>query len=150
MRELTTRLDGVVYLEPAVHSDDRGFFGEGQARLVRCARGRIWDVVVDVRRDSPSYGQWEAFELDDQQLRQLYIPVGYAHGFCVLSDVADVVYKCSTYYDPGVERGFRWNDPDVGIAWPEEVEWQVSARDAEAPLLRELSAALPLVYASIP
>ena len=112
--------------------------GGGQAKLVRCARGRIWDVAVDVRQGSPTYGEWEALELDDEGLRELYLPVGFAHGFCVLSDVADVVYKCSTYYDPALERGFRWDDPEVGIAWPAEVEWHVSARDAQAPLLREL------------
>ncbi|MDQ3850153.1 MAG: dTDP-4-dehydrorhamnose 3,5-epimerase, partial [Actinomycetota bacterium] len=81
--------------------------GEGQAKLVRCARGRIFDVVVDLRRASPTYGDWEACELDDEHARQLYVPIGFAHGFCVLSDVADVVYKCSTYYDAAVERGFR-------------------------------------------
>src|SRR5687768_1648763 len=73
--------------------------GEGQAKLVRCARGRILDVVVDLRRTSPTYGEWEAHELDDVSGHQLYIPVGFAHGFCVLSEVADVTYKCSTYYD---------------------------------------------------
>jgi dTDP-4-dehydrorhamnose 3,5-epimerase len=125
--------------------------GAGQAKLVRCARGRIWDVAVDVRRDSPTYGQWEAAELDDETLRELYIPVGFAHGFCVLSDVADVVYKCSTYYDPAVERGFRWDDPDVAIAWPADVEHQVSQRDATAPLLRELEGELQFgVQAPVP
>ncbi len=125
--------------------------GAGQAKLVRCARGRIWDVAVDVRRESPTYGQWEAHELDDDGLRELYIPVGFAHGFCVLSDVADVVYKCSTYYDPAVERGFRWDDPEVGIDWPRDVEWQVSARDTQAPPLRELAPELSFgIQASLP
>ena len=81
---------------------------------MRCARGRILDVVVDLRRASPTYGEWEAHELDDERARQLYIPVGFAHGFCVLSDVADVTYKCSTYYDAAIERGFHYADPDVG------------------------------------
>jgi dTDP-4-dehydrorhamnose 3,5-epimerase len=117
--------------------------GEGQAKLVRCGRGRILDVVVDLRRQSPTYGQWEGFELDDDTLKQLYIPVGFAHGFCVLSDVADVIYKCSSYYDPAVERGFRFDDPEVGIEWPTDLELDVSERDRTAPLLREIAPDLP-------
>ena len=116
--------------------------GAGQAKLVRCARGRIFDVVVDLRRSSPTYGEWEGVELDDERARQLYIPVGFAHGFCVLSDVADVAYKCSTYYDGAVERGFRYDDPAVGIAWPTEIELLVSQRDAQAPTLDEIAAGL--------
>lgn len=117
--------------------------GEGQAKLVRCGRGRILDVVVDLRKDSRTYGTWEGFELNDDTLQQLYIPVGFAHGFCVLSDVADVIYKCSSYYDPAVERGFRFDDPDVGIAWPTDLELDVSERDRTAPLLREIADDLP-------
>jgi dTDP-4-dehydrorhamnose 3,5-epimerase len=117
--------------------------GGGQAKLVRCARGTILDAVVDLRRDSPTYGEWESVELDDEQARQLYIPVGFAHGFCVLSDVADVAYKCSTYYDGAVERGFRYDDPEVGIAWPQDLELLVSERDTTAPLLREIAGDLP-------
>jgi len=116
--------------------------GAGQTKLVRCARGTILDVVVDLRRESPTYGGWEAHELDDERARQLYIPVGFAHGFCVLSEVADVTYKCSTYYDAAVERGFRYDDPEVGIAWPQELELLVSARDVEAPTLREIAGEL--------
>src|SRR6478672_4091245 len=86
--------------------------GAGQAKLVRCARGRILDVVVDLRRASATYGEWEAVELDDERAHQLFIPVGFAHGFCVLSEVADVTYKCSTYYSAEVERGFAYDDPD--------------------------------------
>jgi dTDP-4-dehydrorhamnose 3,5-epimerase len=117
--------------------------GAGQAKLVRCARGRILDVVVDLRRGSPTYGAWEGAELDDEHARQLYIPVGFAHGFCVLSDIADVTYKCSTYYHGEVERGFRYDDPDVGIDWPREMDLLVSQRDTEAPLLREIAPELP-------
>ncbi len=117
--------------------------GEGQAKLVRCARGRILDVVVDVRRGSPTYGRWESFEIDDALGRQLYIPVGFAHGFCVLSDVADVTYKCSTYYDATVERGFAYDDPDVAIAWPQDIALLVSERDMHAPALREIADELP-------
>lgn len=117
--------------------------GDGQTKLVRCARGTILDVVVDLRRDSPSWMDWEAHELDDERARQLYIPIGFAHGFCVLSDVADVTYKCSSYYDPALERGFRYNDPDVAIDWPEDMELLVSQRDVEAPLQREIYDRLP-------
>lgn len=120
--------------------------GEGVAKLVRCARGRILDVIVDLRRGSPTYAQWEGMRLDDEHMRELYIPVGFAHGFCVLSDVADVIYKQTAYYDPALERGIAWNDPDVGIEWPAEIEPVVSARDASAPMLRELAAELPFVY----
>jgi dTDP-4-dehydrorhamnose 3,5-epimerase len=117
--------------------------GAGQAKLVRCARGRILDVVVDLRRASTSYGEWESHELDDERARQLYIPVGFAHGFCVLSDVADVTYKCSTYYDGAVERGFAYDDPEVGISWPGDVELLVSDRDRRAPALAQIAAELP-------
>jgi dTDP-4-dehydrorhamnose 3,5-epimerase len=122
--------------------------GAGVAKLVRCARGRVVDVAVDVRRGSPTYGRWAAVELDDQSMRELYVPVGFAHGFCVLSDVADVIYKQSAYYDPELERGIAWNDPEVGIEWPlAEAELIVSERDAAAPLLRDVAGELPFVYA---
>jgi dTDP-4-dehydrorhamnose 3,5-epimerase len=114
-------------------------FQPGQAKLVRCARGGIVDVVVDIRAGSPSFGSWEAFPLDDEAHHQLYVPDGFAHGFCVTSDLADVVYKVSTYYDPAVESGFRFDDPEVGIQWPADIEFEVSARDREAPLLSGLS-----------
>jgi dTDP-4-dehydrorhamnose 3,5-epimerase len=117
--------------------------GDGQAKLVRCARGRILDVAVDVRRASPTYGEWESVELDDEQARQLYIPIGFAHGFCVLSDVADVTYKCSTYYDRAVERGFHYADPEVAIQWPDDVEPVVSERDLRAPRLADVAPELP-------
>ncbi|MEJ7826298.1 MAG: dTDP-4-dehydrorhamnose 3,5-epimerase [Solirubrobacteraceae bacterium] len=116
--------------------------GAGQAKLVRCARGRIFDVVVDLRRASPTYGEWEGFELDDELHRQLYIPIGFAHGFCVLSEIADVTYKCSTYYSADVERGFAYDDPEVGIAWPQDIALLVSRRDVEAPALREIAGEL--------
>jgi dTDP-4-dehydrorhamnose 3,5-epimerase len=117
--------------------------GAGQAKLVRCARGRILDVVVDLRRESPTCGEWESHELDDARARQLYIPVGFAHGFCVLSEIADVTYKCSTYYDGAIERGFHYADPEVGIEWPDDVTLLVSDRDANAPALRDLADQLP-------
>lgn len=118
--------------------------GDGLGKLVRCARGQIVDVAVDLRKGSPTYGEWEAVELDDESMREVYVPVGFAHGFCVLSDVADVIYKQTAYYDPGLERGIAWNDPDVGIEWPlPEAELVISERDAAAPLLRELEGELP-------
>jgi dTDP-4-dehydrorhamnose 3,5-epimerase len=121
--------------------------GDGVAKLVRCARGRIIDVAVDLRRGSPTYGQWEAVELDDESMRELFVPVGFAHGFCVLSDVADVLYKQTAYYDPAVERGIAWNDPDIGIEWPlPEDELIVSERDRQAPKLAEVAAGLPFRY----
>lgn len=115
----------------------------GQAKLVRAARGRILDVAVDIRRDSPTFGKWEGIELDDESQRQVFVPAGFAHGFCVLSEVADVVYKCSSYFDPATESGFAYDDPDVGIEWPEAAELTVSERDRNAPRLAEIAAALP-------
>ena len=120
--------------------------GEGMAKLVRCARGAILDVLVDIRKGSPTFGRWQAFELNDENLHQLYIPVGFAHGFVVLSDVADVIYKCSRYYDQTIERGIAWNDPEVGIQWPEHVDIKTSQRDKSAPRLSEIADELPFVY----
>ncbi len=121
--------------------------GAGVAKLVRCARGRIVDVGVDLRRGSPTYGRWEAVELDDESMRELYLPVGFAHGFCVLSEVADVVYKQTAYYDPAVERGIAWDDPEIGIEWPLPAgELIVSERDSSAPRLRDVADELPFVY----
>jgi dTDP-4-dehydrorhamnose 3,5-epimerase len=111
----------------------------GQGKLVRCAYGTVWDVVVDLRRDSPTYGQWEGVELDDVQGRQLWIPVGFGHGFCVLSETADFVYKCTNYYDPETEAGISFEDPDVGIEWPlPREEMLFSERDRDAPRLADI------------
>ena len=114
----------------------------GQAKLVRCLRGRIWDVAVDLRRDSPTYGRWEGHELDDERHRQLLVPVGFAHGFCVLSEQADVHYKLSTYYDAETESGIAWDDPDVGVEWP-ITDPILSERDRNAPRLAEVADELP-------
>jgi dTDP-4-dehydrorhamnose 3,5-epimerase len=114
----------------------------GQAKLVRSVRGTIWDVAVDLRRDSPTFGQWEGHELSDENHRQLLVPVGFGHGFCVLSDVADVTYKLSSYYDPETEAGFAWDDPEVGIEWPVS-EPLLSERDKTAPLLSVVAESLP-------
>lgn len=112
----------------------------GQAKLVRCARGRIWDVAVDLRPDSPTYRRWEGYELDDRDHRQLYIPDGFGHGFCLLSDEADVVYLLSDYYDPERESGIAWDDPEIGIEWPISGDMILSERDRSAPRLAELGA----------
>jgi dTDP-4-dehydrorhamnose 3,5-epimerase len=115
----------------------------GQGKLVRVARGRVFDVAVDLRRGSPTFGQWEGVELDDERGRMLYIPVGFGHGFLVLSDVADFVYKCTNYYDPATEAGIRFDDPDVGVEWPAGVELLYSERDATAPTLADVADSLP-------
>ena len=116
----------------------------GQGKLVRCARGRVWDVVVDLRTGSPTFGEWEAIELTDTGQEQLWIPVGFGHGFCVLSDEADFVYKCTAYYDAATEAGIRFDDPEVGIEWPlPAAELRYSARDREAPTLAQVRDSLP-------
>jgi dTDP-4-dehydrorhamnose 3,5-epimerase len=114
----------------------------GQGKLVRVARGAVFDVVVDLRRGSPTFGHWEGFELDDENAHQLFVPVGFGHGFCVTSEVADFVYKVTNYYDPETEAGFRFDDPEVGIEWP-DVELLYSERDRTAPKLSEIAASLP-------
>jgi len=115
----------------------------GQGKLVRCARGAVLDVVVDLRRGSATFGEWESFELDDVHGHQLWIPVGFGHGFCVLSETADFVYKCTSYFDAATEAGIRFDDPAVGIEWPADVELLFSERDATAPLLADVADSLP-------
>jgi len=114
----------------------------GQAKLVRCPRGAILDVAVDLRRESPTYGQWEAHVLDDEKHRQLFVPVGFGHGFAVLSEVADVTYLVSSLYDPLTEAGIAWDDPDVGVDWQVE-DPLLSERDKSAPKLAEIAETLP-------
>jgi dTDP-4-dehydrorhamnose 3,5-epimerase len=114
----------------------------GQAKLVRCARGAIVDVAVDLRKGSPTYGQWEAHVLDDEKHHQLFVPVGFGHGFAVLSDVADVAYQVSSLYDPATESGIAWDDPDVGVDWQVD-EPLLSERDKSAPTLAEIGDSLP-------
>lgn len=180
MRQLSTRLHGLVLIEPEIHADERGFFVEtfrldtyaalgidtsfvqdnhsrsergtlrafhfqvapGQSKLIRVARGAVYDVVIDLRRSSPTFGQSEGFVLDDLRHHQLSVPVGFAHGFCVIDDVADVVYKVGSYYDPEAERGIAWDDPDLGVTWPGVVS-TISARDQANPRLRDITADLP-------
>lgn len=124
-------------------------FQPGQAKLVRCLRGAIFDVIVDIRVGSPTFGRWEGYELNDETHHQLFVPDGFAHGFCVTSDVADVMYKVTTYYDPSTEGGFAFDDPEVGIEWPIAADDLVaSERDRAAPTLPELVKSLPFTYAA--
>jgi dTDP-4-dehydrorhamnose 3,5-epimerase len=120
--------------------------GAGIAKLVRCVRGEVLDVIVDVRHGSPTYGRWEGFTLDDRSHHELYVPVGFAHGFCVISDLADVAYRQSGYYDPALERAIAHDDPDIGIEWPSDVPLTLSDRDRAAPPLRAIAAELPFRY----
>jgi dTDP-4-dehydrorhamnose 3,5-epimerase len=113
----------------------------GQAKLVRCPLGRIFDVAVDLRPDSPTYKRWEGYELDDVDHRQLFIPDGFGHGFCVLSDTADVLYRVSTYYDPELEAGIAWDDPEIAVDWPIR-DPVLSDRDRSAPPLAEVERTL--------
>jgi dTDP-4-dehydrorhamnose 3,5-epimerase len=121
--------------------------GQGAAKLVRAGRGAIYDVLVDVRAGSPTFGQWEGFELTEENMHILYCPIGFAHGFCVLSEVADVMYKQSNYYADETERGIAYNDPEVAIEWPlPTAELVPSQRDATAPRLSEIASELPFRY----
>jgi|TARA_B100000315_G_scaffold252435_1_gene289230 dTDP-4-dehydrorhamnose 3,5-epimerase len=108
----------------------------GQGKLVTILSGRVFDVAADIRRDSPRFGQWVGAELDGDRPRQIWIPPGFAHGFCVLSERADFFYKCTDYYNPESERAIRWNDPELAIEWPIESP-VLSAKDAAAPLLAD-------------
>jgi dTDP-4-dehydrorhamnose 3,5-epimerase len=117
----------------------------GQAKLVRCSAGRIFDVAVDLRRGSPTFGQWEGPELDDRAHRQLLIPIGFGHGFCVLSEHADVDYQLSSLYDPATESGIAWDDPEIGIDWPVS-EPLLSERDKAAPRLSQVADSLPFEF----
>jgi dTDP-4-dehydrorhamnose 3,5-epimerase len=128
------------------HAIVRGMhFQPGMSKLVRCVRGAILDVVVDLRKGSPTFGEWESHLLDDERHYQLYCPDGFAHGFCVLSEVADLVYLCSDYWNPNTELGFAYDDPEVGIEWP-DLDLVSSERDANAPPFRELADELPFRY----
>jgi dTDP-4-dehydrorhamnose 3,5-epimerase len=118
----------------------------GMAKLVRCSRGAILDVAVDLRRGSPTFGEWEGVRLDDENLRQFYCPDGFGHAFCVLSESADVIYRCSSYYDPETEGGVAYDDPDIGIEWPADLELVASDRDRSAPRLAEAEPDLPFSF----
>ena len=111
-----------------------------QGKLITAIRGEIFDVVVDIRKGSSTFGRWSAFVLNDDNRGQLYIPPGFAHGFCVLSEFADIYYKCTDYYHPGDEFGVIWNDPKIAIDWPElKNDVVMSQKDKEYKALSEIS-----------
>lgn len=109
-----------------------------QGKLVTVTRGKVFDVAVDIRHGSPTFGQWVGEILDDETHKQLYIPPGFAHGFCVLSDVADFHYKCTEYYHPEDDYGVAWNDADIDIDWPLATEAILSAKDLKHKHLTEI------------
>jgi len=109
---------------------------KAQGKLIMCLKGEIYDVAVDVRKSSPQYGKWTSVELSEENRLMLYVPPGFAHGFQVLSDTADVLYKCTDEYSPDVDRGIIWNDTDIGITWPLK-DPVLSAKDRIHPLLRD-------------
>ena len=110
-----------------------------QAKLVRCGRGALFDVAVDIRRGSPTYGNWVGFELSFENGKQLLIPAGFAHGFMTLTEDTEIAYKCSDFYAPETEGALVWNDPDIGIDWPlQGITPVLSGKDAEAPKLADL------------
>ena len=109
-----------------------------QGKLVRVVRGEVFDVAVDIRKDSPTYGQWEGVILSEDNKTQFWIPPGLAHGFVVLSDIADFEYKCTDYYTPGFEGCLAWNDPQVGIEWPIDFEPLLSTKDSKGLGFMEL------------
>ena len=115
-----------------------------QAKLVRCGRGAIFDVAVDIRLSSPTYGQWKGYELTAENGDQLYVPVGFAHGFVTLMPDSEIVYKCSDYYAPETEGAILWNDPNIGIDWPTEAEPILSDKDAVAPVFSDLES--PFIF----
>lgn len=108
-----------------------------QGKLVRVVRGEVFDVAVDIRKDSPTYGEWEGVVLSEQNKRQFWVPPGFAHGFVVLSDTADFEYKCTDFYDPSDEGSLMWNDPDIAIDWPCDTP-VLSEKDAVAAYFKEL------------
>ena len=118
-------LRGLHYQEP-----------NAQGKLVRCTRGAIFDVAVDIRRGSPTFSQWFGIELSDANKRILWVPPGFAHGFCAMEDGSDLVYKCTTLYDPTSDRAILWNDPEIGIEWPIS-EPVLSEKDTKAPRLAD-------------
>ena len=176
MQVITTKLPGVLVLEPKVHGDHRGWFSESyskrtlaehgidtvfvqdnqsfsaqkgtlrglhfqnnpkaQTKLVRCTRGSILDVAVDIRRGSPTFGQWVAYELSADNKRQLYIPKGFAHGFLTLTEDVEVQYKVDEYYAPDCDRSIRYDDPEIGVAWG-DISPVLSDKDLKATALKD-------------
>lgn len=113
-----------------------------QGKLVRVVTGTVFDVAVDVRRGSPYFGQWVGVELSEANNAQLYVPPGFAHGFCVISESADFLYKCTDFYAPQHEYSILWNDPDIGIEWP-ALDHLISEKDRQGRLLKDATDVLP-------
>ncbi len=126
-------IEGLYVIEPTVFPDSRGYFMEtyNQGKLVRAVRGTVFDVAVDLRANSKTYGKWFGVELSAENKKQFYISEGFAHGFLVLSDEAEFAYKCTDFYHPGDEGGILWSDPEIGIEWPisEGMELTISDKD---------------------
>ena len=108
-----------------------------QGKLVRCGKGAIFDVAVDIRKGSPTFGDWAGYELTEENGHQLYVPAGFAHGFLTLKPKSEIVYKCTDYYAPQAEGSIRWDDPSIGIEWPLSENIILNERDAIAPLLKD-------------
>ena len=108
-----------------------------QGKLVRCGKGEIFDVAVDIRKGSQTFGHWEGYELTEENGHQLYVPVGFAHGFLTLKRETEIVYKCTDYYTPQAEGSIRWDDPSIGIEWPLSENIILNERDAIAPFLKD-------------
>ena len=120
-----------------------------QSKLVSCVRGEIFDVAVDIRRGSPTFGKWAGALLSEANGHQLFIPGGFAHGFCVLSESGEIAYKCSEFYDARDDRGLRWNDSALGIAWPLTAEPVLSGKDAALPFLADIPESQLPVYPEV-
>ena len=115
-----------------------------QGKLVRCGKGAIFDVAVDIRKGSPTFGDWAGYELTEENGYQLYVPIGFAHGFVTLNPGSELVYKCTDYYAPNAERSIRWDDPTIGIAWPLAEQLILNERDKIAPLLTDFKSPFTL------
>lgn len=111
---------------------------KAQAKLVRCSKGKIFDVAVDIRKNSPSFGKWVGEILSEENKNMLYIPAGFAHGFVVLSDEAELLYKATNEYSPENDRGIRWNDHDINIDWGIDFEPLISEKDSKQPFLKDI------------
>lgn len=127
-------------LSYSTHGTLRGLhyqYPNAQAKLVQALKGEIYDVAVDIRHGSPAFGQWVGVHLSEDNKHQFFIPQGFAHGFCVISDTALVVYKCTDFYAPESEKGILWSDPDIGIDWPVKVPL-LSPKDSQSPCLKDI------------
>ena len=125
----------------SVHNTLRGLHFQvkyPQAKLLRCIKGKVFDVAVDIRKDSACFSKWVGIELSEDNKFQLYVPKGFAHGYYVISDTAEITYKCSDIYHPEDEHGIRWDDPEIGIEWP-ETEPILSEKDIKLPMLHSLN-----------